>query len=281
MIPGIGKMMIQKRSELGIGAGETVGASFSFRKINPDYSGPCARVLRQYSTTGIDLFFDSNDIVDVSPLSSSWDYFLVKWHDQSGNGRHLENMNNVLFYHNGSGFPQINNKFACSFNTSNGYLRIQDPGSWYNVSKHSFALVNKMNSVGSYDYFFGSYGRTNGDRLHVGARSSSQFTVALYYDDYNFPYPFDTNPNLLYASILNPGCKVYNRGTLIGSSSTTPANGSFISSGYDFILGGAKFGTYQTYVFDGLVSEFIIYLDDMHASRAAIEENINNFYSII
>jgi len=78
-----------------------VSAAYSVRRLNLYYSGPLIKISNAGNTTTYDIGYNANNDLDVTYLSSvigatSW--YVVKWYDQSGNGRDIIPTSNTTVY---------------------------------------------------------------------------------------------------------------------------------------------------------------------------------------
>lgn len=236
------------------------------RLLDSTYTGALIRVRRASDNAEQDIGFDASGELDTSALATfcaGTDGYVVRWYDQSGNG-------NDAVQATTSAQPQIvasgavvvdgNGKPRISLLSSNAQMNI---GNLNLTSASGFAVFEKT-----------QLGYSGG--LSAGQSSCHWgFQLGQIYDGfYNNARPLISGSGTIAAnttylmSMLHNGTMTYNlNGTQIYSQSGVFSNATSVQ------LRGV-------YPFQGYYSELIIYGSDQSANRAAIEANINAFYSI-
>lgn len=131
-------------SQLFLDAYPNAATAFSVKKINSSYLGACMQIRRESDSavseigfTGVDL--DVNSISSFCGISKG---YVVKWYDQSGNGRNAVQVNNInqpLIYENGSvilkdGIPAIKSDGI------NDFLKIENSESLFKTEFSGFSV---------------------------------------------------------------------------------------------------------------------------------------------
>lgn len=246
-------------------------AAYSFRLIRSSYSGFCVKVRRSgdNATQNIGFLNGALDAVSLLSFIGLNDGFIEIWYDQSGNARNVTNTtlatqprlatSGVVETNNGKTAINANvalnilehtvlqNIPSASFisvynNTST--LNVRRPAGFRATTtlKEGFAQDsdNSLRFEGGFQS--GSIGVTTGNKIRFSQRSTTQL-----YDYINNVQNINTStvlPNINgYLNILNTG---------------NTLNAAFV----------------------GYFQEVIFYFNEQLANRAALQTNLNNYYSI-
>ena len=226
--------------------------AYSLRLLNDDYTGDAITVRRASDNATLNIGFVDGDL-DVASLEtfcSGTDGFVTTWYDQNGGGEDA-------YITTASAQPQIVSsgsvltsfgKAAIYFDGVNDYLDTNITDSTY---KQLFAVKD-----------------TQG-----GTVVSFSGAVQLQSNSYN-----TTNDNVIFSDTLglytidNENVKGYLDG-VDETGSATVFTQIFNRLKLGSINGSSGFS-------EGYISEVIIYTTDQSSNRTAIEENINDYYSI-
>jgi hypothetical protein len=196
--------------------------------------------------------------------------FVARWYDQSGNNRHATQTatgSQPIIVESGSVITD-NNRSALTFD-GNDFLPFN--GSALANTKYSIFFAHSRNSSIP-NYILGGNGSTNAN-LHVGYDGSTSYLLAQYFNDLSGPIPAYTSPILQQFSLINgnSGKAIYYNSSLIASNSDTV---NLIS------YNGSAIGQYFSTLYNGKISEIVMYPTDLTSNREPIEYNINNYYNI-
>ena len=244
--------------------------AYSLRKLKSSYTGSAIRVRRSIDNTEKNIGFNSSGALDTTDLelfAGAGNAFVVTWYDQSGNG--LDATQNTA-----SSQPQI---------VANGTL-IKTSNNIVAMSAYGKTLVNGM----------------------VNTLTHSQFIASeVYGGDYSFTLPFTSVTDSIYSSVLQSGSsgspfQSFGAPTLYVNNSSVAATRAalwssvvtsnetlvnimgIVPNGSTNVVGTNGRRLQYSIGFNGdyRVFEVIIYNSDKSASRFAINENINSYYSI-
>ena len=244
--------------------------AYSLRKLKSSYTGSAIRVRRSIDNAEKNIGFNSSRALDTTDLESfigAGNAFVVTWYDQSGNG--LDATQNTA-----SSQPQI---------VANGTL-IKTSNNIVAMSAYGKTLVNGM----------------------VNTLTHSQFIASeVYGGDYSFTLPFTSVTDSIYSSVLQSGSsgspfQSFGAPTLYVNNSSVAATRAalwssvvtsnetlvnimgIVPNGSTNVVGTNGRRLQYSIGFNGdyRVFEVIIYNSDKSASRFAINENINSYYSI-
>jgi hypothetical protein len=273
-------------------------AAYSLRKLTFTYQGSAIRVRRSSDNIEQDIGFDSNGNLNTAALlafCSGTNGFVTTWYDQSGNGRDATQST-------GANQPQIvssgsvilkNSKPEILFNTK--YLTIGSSTSYFNNftfdKTAGFAICHRDDSTG-YKAIIGS---NNGVSSQRGLQMATSPNYAL--NDYTTSgtgeisfnqtsnNTISNNTLFLYAILWdlqnatssNRSSIYVNNGSAIKNNTRT-ATPSNANASYDLSIGSTV--PTGNGVFNGGISEIILYPSDQTTNRIGISSNINDFYSI-
>jgi len=244
-------------------------AAYSLRKLDKDYTGSCIRIRRD--STGqaeTDIGFDASGVVDTNAIKS----FLrnnsgrvVRWYDQSGNGRDKTNATQ-------SRQPEI--AFLGDIKRTNGKPCINFQDLNVLISSSSYVIthtvqVAKVIQQATINYL---YGLSNSGFYWNG--SFSNVNGLGVYDGTNFRgiTGEDLNQHIGFFSIRSS--KIF----ITRDNGTETDAGSFGASFTVDRIGGRI--DVAGLSFRGEVQEVISWNSDQSSNRAGIMTNINTYYAI-
>jgi len=237
-------------------------AAYSLRKLDCDYTGYAIRVRRSSDNSEQDIGFTSNGDLDTTSLLSfvgSNSAYGVTWYSQQGsfNATQSTSTSQPRIVNSGvierqNGKPSLYFDGGDFFSTTS--FTINQPTSCF--------LVGKNNGTNDLHFFDGN----SGNRQLLGVSGGNLVSYA------GSVLSFGANSTAfsLYSCVFN------------GSSSTITRNGSGTVTGNagTSAIGNPYIGKGQTGGIVGYISTFVIYNSDQTSNRTAIENIINNYYSI-
>ena len=238
-----------------------VGA-FALNKLDCDYSGSAIRVRRSSDNSEQDIGFTSNGDLDTAALKtfvSTNSGYVVTWYSQQGsvNGTQSTTTNQPRIVNAGV-IERQNTKPALYFDGNDFFSTTSFT---FNQPTSCF-LVGKNNGTNDLHFFDGN----SGSRQLLGVSGGNLVSYA------GSLLSFGANSTAfsLYSCVFN------------GSSSTITRNGSGTVTGNagTSAIGNPYIGKGQTGGIVGYISTFVIYNSDQTSNRTAIENIINNYYSI-
>lgn len=271
-------------------------AAYSLRKLSSTYSGSVIRVRRSSDNTEQDIGFDGNELDTLSLLSFCGvnSGYVTTWYNQKGTGDNLNNItaiNQPLIVNSGvvktvNGKPAIyggaNDLLSAGNTTTFKYLHdgttkastvsVMKTGS--NVTAGRFYWLTTLassTSIGVNNFMFSSIFR---QRARAGAAPIQTDGSIATNTQYTFFQIHDlANPINADKLILN-----INNGSDIATntSSFTPstADSSFRLAVFNYNVPSNNLGL------NGDIQEMIFFNYDYSADKAAINTNINDYYSI-
>lgn len=255
------------------------GAAYSVRRLSSTYSGAALRVRRSSDNGEQDIGFDSNGNLDTSALTSfvgANNGFVVKWYDQTGNLRHMAEVN-------GSQQPSIVS--SGSVITRNGIISLFFNSSSSNKITSNYGLTNgPISTIGVL-----SLSGTNGNAFiqnnffGIGVLASNFWG---YLSGASVSAVITTVPSSVqyttgsFALTNNASYLVY--GNWNGNSNVVKSRRNGISAANSGVSGSTirKNDTGPQSYLIGYASEFIIYPSDQASNVAGMETNINGYYNI-
>jgi hypothetical protein len=254
-------------------------AAYSLRKLDTTYAGSAIQVRRTTDNATQDIGF-VNNVLDLTALTTflgANNGAVSIWYDQSGNGRNLVNaiaIEQPIVY---AGGPVIFNG-APYFKLDGVDDRLAnvgfDPTNAGVVSTFTVALatMSTLNTT-----VFLQQDQTAGSRIGQWARFSGGTSQSITFNTAQTPFTSNgttvTNSvPYVYTSIRRPAnVQSYVNGTTGGSVATT---GTPIFNAAAAVYIGRR----ATEALAGLMSEVVMYPLDQTTTRAAIEQNIRNYY---
>lgn len=260
-------------------------SAYSLRRLRDNYAGSAIRVRRSSDNTEQDIAFDNDGNLDENSLTTfvgANNGFVTKWYDQSGNAKDFEQTT-------ASYQPQIVSsgtvikqgaKAAIDFNATNNNYLITSASVNLGTTLSIFTSAILERNHTSYSRFLNGM---NDLYIFVGTDTSEQ--IATFYGDgtaWGTVTAQSTttwlNTYRLLTTINNGNDNQYVNGTLTTSRSN--ALGSFNAK----ITLGGMYNTSGVDTFnqmwDGKVTELLIYATDRSTSRTGIENNMNTYYAI-
>jgi hypothetical protein len=254
-------------------------AAYSLRKLDTTYAGSAIQVRRTTDNATQDIGF-VNNVLDLTALTTflgANNGAVSIWYDQSGNGRNLVNpiaIEQPIVYAGGAvifnGAPYFKLDGVDDRLANVGF----DPTNAGVVSTFTVALatMSTLNTT-----VFLQQDQTAGSRIGQWARFSGGTSQSITFNTAQTPFTSNgttvTNSvPYVYTSIRRPAnVQSYVNGTTGGSVATT---GTPIFNAAAAVYIGRR----ATEALAGLMSEVVMYPLDQTTTRAAIEQNIRNYY---
>ena len=248
-------------------------AIYSFRKLNPNYTGYCIKIRRSNDNALLDIGFDSNGDLDVFAIYSFVGSNLAYVHteyDQSGNNYdrvQTTNANQPKIVDTGGVLITINGKPAMFFDGTNDHFLQQSPALGDSASVFSvFKLDNSYSTTDEHPLF----GATSNYGNRFGVNVNKWFLINNTTNSgISSTSNVDTNQNV--SSVLFGATdKVRINGTevLSGNAGTSGSSATYI--------GRSWLGKY----FKGYIQEMVFFTKDQTDNVLNIETNITNYYGI-
>jgi hypothetical protein len=249
--------------------------AYSLRKLRTAYTGSAIRVRRSSDNAEQNISFVGNNLDTASLLTfcGVGNGFIVTWYDQSGNTRHLvqpSGVNQPKIVSSGA-LETVNSKPIITFDGLNDSLN------------HTITLAQPLNLFLAATATTIPIGNTYRNIVSMPNSAGTDAGIEI---DISSPL---TQKTLLYSGVIIGDTTVRSGNMIVsglsnGASSTLHINGNSIASGnagtsnIGIIRLGANFNF--TNYNNGKYFEFILYPTNQSTNRAAIETNINTFYSI-
>jgi hypothetical protein len=246
-------------------------AAYSLRLLKSDYTGDAIRV-RRTNLDEMDIGFDALGNLDTSALlaftgtGASDNGFVTEWFDQSGNARNATQVNAIFQPQIVSGGAIINENSKPTIKWDNviGKLLIS-PSFTGGAIDSSFSVV-KLTTQGS---AFMDGLTTNNISFWSTATPGSFRVFAGVVDVVS--NIFNINTQSLMTAIVNGSSSILK----VNSTEVTGRNfGTNVRNGV--VIGGLG----SAVPLDGNIQEIIIYPNNQYSNSSAIQNNINDFYSI-
>jgi len=259
-------------------SGATV--AYSLRKLRKVYTGYALRVRRSSDNTTLDIGFTGNDLDTSSLLSfvGAGNGFVSIWYDQSGNATDLSQVTSA-------NQPQI---------VSSGSLITRNGKPYFTCSTTQWLSLTALMQFATTPYsMWMTYEKTaTGNNLAIGSAtnrymyldygtsqqisqtSSSAITISPALS-INTRYLINGIVNATNTGSNNVASSIYTNNTLRGTNSSTVSWGTSYASTQAFpsSVSGFRVGTITT-------SEWIVYPVNQSTNRAAIDSDINNYFTI-
>ena len=271
-------------------------AAYSIRKLRTAYEGSSMRVVND-SDEGLDIGFGDDGLLDTAAILAhvgSGGGYIQSWYDQSGNGYDLrtESKSQAPIIAATGSIVQVNGLPAIEFDganddfrdtTGNGLVEI-----FKNIGYGSSFGVYKIENTTSSDFIlhlinrnsgFGSarhaiYGNLVNGKLSLAGRrldsDSNQFIDSA--SNYSSAQTLVTG----IIEYANSNAYLYVDGALEASTTSFQTAGLTSNTDSSVVIIGADAVRYL----NGFSQELIFYNTDIAADRAAIEANINSYFSI-
>lgn len=263
--------------------GANVEAAYSLRKLSSSYTGSAVKVRKVPTLTEQDIGFDSNGNLDTAALTSflgTEDGFISVWYDQSGNGRDGVQT---------SAAKQIRIATAGVIETKNGLPTTQGAQNKHVVIS---GFPTTSQPITTFDIVaHNSAGAAGTDSTFVSKVNSNNFIR----NDCKRFVRFGILSKFGGTTINAQGATAHGDTDLHvvtrmmnGASSVVRVDqvAEGASGGGDWVVTGAQMGsdttigTNSTSSYYGQLSEIIVFGADKSTDIAAIETDINTYYSI-
>jgi hypothetical protein len=253
-------------------------AAYSLRLLRTEYTGNCIMVRRSSDGDSTNIGFSNGtiDTVALNTFCSSTNCFVRVWYDQSGNSNNLRQTTSTaqaIINDSIGGIVRINGKVSLRTDNNDSYSMTTNI-SFSNLTWFTVTRRNSGGGTGRVIFYATSatYAGDNVDNLgnpNLDISSTRVIGVSL-----------SNTSSASGGAEDNQHLSYYNRaGTLasggLNGEVKTPA--TVITTA--FVL-NSIFNYGSNYNFNGWAQELILYNSDQSSNRAAIETNINNFYSI-
>ena len=295
-VDGISSASIANINSVSAPAGATLlldtytGASlaYSFRKLNSSYSGNCIRIQND-SAVNLDIGF-SGDYLDTAAIAShcgGGNGRITIWYDQSGNGLNATQASvsaMPTIYSSGS-LLLVNSKAAASFDGGDRLLTSSvqaHTGSFYGTS-----VVKTPATVGNQQILCQDDSNTAtrvrvAQYIRTAATGTSGRMVVFNTSVANFA---DSSPSISGNTQVQISVKATSTGSIecfanSVSNGTTSYTGTLSTSSHEISVGSTTHGTAPSNYFTGSMQEIILWDGDQASNRAAIETEIDTYYSI-
>jgi hypothetical protein len=240
------------------------------------YTGDLIRVRRASDSAEQDIGFDGDGLLDTSALATfcaGTDGFITTWYDQSGNGNdpvQVTTSAQPKIYDATEGYL-TGLKFVPASNT---HLSLAYT---FDMTDVSAALVAKADNTGNYA-IIDAHETTAAREFVMGVNNGTVASTIIY--DGNQTNDSDTLSNYddLFLLTMFADSSTANDSYLNGQACTgTTSPPATPNTTNNIRIGQRATGSAD---FSGLIFEFVVWFSDQSANRAAIEANINAFYSI-
>ena len=268
--------------------------AFSLRKLRNNYTGPCIRVTRTSDNATKDIFFGSYtiDVDDLLSFVGASDGRVNIWYDQSGNGFDVSEStvaNQPLIVESGNlvlrqGLPAIRfiraNTLRLSRTTASDILRNSPGIGFFTVSEcTSGGTVNGQIAVVRQN--------AAGTRAAVSMRQSASrlgFTFGgrrVNTDTFTAigsnPYTSERIIGTVTGDYVAQDIFLFQNGVPSGENLTFTTTGNTGDTQQQFYIGNFNL---TTDLYDGFISEVLLWPADQSNNRLRIEQNINSYYQI-
>jgi hypothetical protein len=256
-------------------------AAFSVRKVRTLYTGPCIRIAGIATPANqLDIGFDSDGLIDTAAISAFVDAQgaqVATWYDQSGNGLDIScSANNSRpFARKGATVSTMDGKFAVDYTSFGGvgnstmFLKFAAK-----INPASFFLVGKNDAYGAANYI--GFSGADNDGAFTGGTFGGVNGLGILQN--NATRVQNNTENLikrLWAFFGGSTDKVYTDGVNEATAGTAFPNPFILEIGRTIANGGAA-----NLTMNGKLQEYLFFSDDKIASKAAIEANLNSYYTI-
>jgi hypothetical protein len=263
-----------------------VGA-YSLRKLRSAYTGYAIRVVRSTDQAVLDVGFDVNGNLDITPINTfiGGNFGSISiWYDQSGNGNNAtqNTFGNQPYITFAGTLNTLNSKPIIRTNGTNVSRFFNTPISNIQNRPVSMITASKIynlasNAYGNTSWYIGGSVNSGGGSRYEMLSTSSKIQSGIrgtstYLDNANY----STNPFIHQAHF---GSTILT-GRFNGADTSMTINdtGQFTTAS-NFVLLAAPSTTAEFAANMGMY-ETIFYLSDKTADRVGIESNINTYYSI-
>jgi hypothetical protein len=266
-------------------------AAYSLRQLSNSYTGPVVTVRRSSDNAEADFKASEIDDGTLAAFCGAGDGLVKTWHDQSGNGRDASQgtaANQPKIVSSGSLVTE-GGKAALEFDGANDHLRTANVQSTGVLS--AFLAVKSNAWHGAAYRCAAAHGYEAATAATIGAGilllTSTTTQDWLQYDAISFGsgYTLARTPRAigpttsgsdmrLVSALLGPSAaSLHINGAL--ASTRVSSTGSIVSVNAPITV-GAAFPSAD--IWDGKISEFVLYLADASANRQLIEGNLAWYY---
>jgi hypothetical protein len=250
-------------------------AAYSLRLLDSAYEGSAIRVRRASDNAEQDIGFDGNGDLDTSALATfcaGTDGFVKTWYDQSGNGNDAEQTttgSQPKIYDSSTGVIQENGKPAVTY-TSGTAVKLQSANFASALSQPTtWFAVGASNNTGGEFMFSG--GNVSTDSQAFGTRTTTfQINAGT---QINTTTSMDANQHVWSIVFNGATSNAWQDGSQVVTNQDAGSNG--ITRMTIFNLAWAS-----TLPWEKTIQEIILYGSNETSNQAAIETNINDYYSI-
>lgn len=248
----------------------------SFRKLSSIYNSYCIRVQRLSDNTTQDIGFINNylDTASLKTFVGASDGVLYRWYSQSGSGNYYSVVDSTArIYIIKSGAILYDNGKVTARNSDNAAtVNVL----WLNSTSmiyHTLFAVVKVNTQNTVNYI--TWGQETGYFGGFGIHGSA-VTGWFGYDNVSFKQVAaltrDLNRHLAYFTLRGGSLYIAKDGGAENNAGTFATSDEAATQ----IFGRGQTNTQML----GQAQEYIFYTSENSANKAAIEANINSYYSI-
>jgi hypothetical protein len=250
-------------------------AGYSLRLLDKDYTGNCIMVRRKSDGDSSNIGFvngylDTVSLKSFCGTSSTDTCWVRRWHDQSGNDRHLQQLTNASQ-------PEIIRAGSLIYDSQpcidfDGVNDVLAAPKFTVAQPFNYVFLRRYDVTGS-DRISASFDSINSS-VNVRYAEISRANFQIYFGTYMGNIALNTNRSLLNGLANGANSRLsYN-----GAAGTT---GNAGTNNMLSILIGAT-GTNPTGALHANIKaqEFIVWPSDKTSDRTGIDGNINTFYSI-
>jgi hypothetical protein len=269
--------------------------AFSLRKLRSDYTGPCIQVTRSSDNATKDIYFGSYgiDTEDLLSFVGANDGSVAIWYDQSGNGFDVSEStvaNQPLIVESGQivyseGLPALRfiraNTLRLSRTTASDILRNSPGLGFFTVSQRTGSdIVNgqiaviRQNASGTRAAQSMRQSATNTGFTFGGRRVNTDAFTTIGASN---PFTFNRIIGTVVADYTVQDVFLFENGVARGSNTSFATAGNTGDTQQQFYIG--QFGL-TTDLYDGYISEVLVWATDKSSDRLGIEGNINSYYQI-
>jgi uncharacterized metal-binding protein len=276
-----GKVQLRKNYS-GIGPLDFYGgaaAAYSLRSLSAAYTGPVVRVRRSSDNAESD--FNATEVSDgtlAAWVGAGNNGFVRTWYDQSGNTRNAEQTT-------ATNQPQIvssgalildGSKPTLNFDGANDNL-VFAGSSMASTSQLTAIAVSQANNAGNTKFVLAA--GINATNQSAGLTFNSSEQPVLFIFSGSEPASTTTTSRILHVGIVN-GTAMSNFVNNNAAVTATNAGSLAINNSSIYLSQYPDAASPPTLVLSGRIQEAILYYSDLSASRSAIVDNINTYYSI-
>jgi len=244
--------------------------AYALALLDSTYTGDCIRVRRASDNTEQDIGFDGQDL-DTNALTTfctGTDCFVKTWYDQSGNtlnATQTTTANQPKIYDSSTGVIVDNLLPAMSFDGSNDYFTTATIST---IAQPTTKIaVSKFNAT-SAPYIMD--GKSQRQVLGLSSAAKYRLFSGTVLDSANSA---TTNAQYLMFGLFN------STSSSMHVNGVSQSSGNAGTQGFDGLTIGASQNPALS-LFNGYLQMAVVYSADKSSDRAAIEANINDYYSI-